>query len=81
MNRTARDLLAHALELPDADRAELAAELIASLEPEFEQEAWEGWAAEIGARVAELDSGKVECVPWSTALRTIVGRSDEPADG
>jgi hypothetical protein len=62
MSRT-EHLLAQALELPDADRADLAARLIASLDPTTDSGAAEAWTKEVGRRIAELDSGQVENVP------------------
>jgi putative addiction module component (TIGR02574 family) len=79
MNTRAKELLEDALGLPDVDRAELAAELIASLDPGIEQDAAEAWDAEIARRVAELDAGKAAVLPWSEARRMISGQSDEPS--
>jgi len=78
MNTTISKLLEDALELPDTDRAELAAELIARLDPSFEEDSRKAWEAEIGRRVMELDSGRVACLPWSEARRIVTGRLDEP---
>lgn len=61
-----------ALALPEADRAELAAALLASLgpEPESDQTAVdEAWAAELERRAAALDSGDDPGVPLGEALR------------
>jgi putative addiction module component (TIGR02574 family) len=78
MNSRAREILAEALRLPDRERAEPAAELIASLDPQADSGAARAWEEEIARRLAELDSGKVAPVPWSAARREILGDSDEP---
>jgi hypothetical protein len=60
-----RKLLAKALELDQADRALVAAELIASLDGPADQDAEVAWATEISRRVTEIESGSVELVDWS----------------
>lgn len=59
------------LSLPEADRAELAAVLLASLgpEPESDQpEVEQTWALELNRRAAALDSGEDPGVSWEDAL-------------
>lgn len=63
MNATAKRLLSDALALPDADRAELAAELIESLDREVDDDATAAWNREVQRRVAELDDGSVPAIP------------------
>jgi hypothetical protein len=60
-----RKLLAEALELDQADRALLAAKLIASLGGPVDSNDEVGWATEINRRVAENESDKAELVDWS----------------
>lgn len=60
-----------ALALPDSERAELAADLLASLgpEPEEDEEAVrQAWAAEFERRAARLDSGEDIAIPLDEAL-------------
>ena len=76
MNTTAKQLYDNALRLPDSERAELAAWLIESLDPEVDREVDEAWDAEIKRRIDELDNGKVTAVPWPEARRMILGLSD-----
>ena len=76
MNTTAKQLYDNALHLPDSERAELAAWLIESLDPEVDREVDEAWDAEIKRRIDELDSGRVTAVPWPEARRMILGLSD-----
>jgi putative addiction module component (TIGR02574 family) len=80
MGSTAIKLLEDAMRLPDNDRADLAAKLIDSLDPQFEEGATEAWDAEIARRIAELDGGKVKTIPWSEARRIILGTSDGATD-
>ena len=81
MNATAKQLLAHALELPDGERAELAAELIDSLDPGVDSDAWTAWNAEIARRVGEMDAGTISRVPWPEARRMITEHPHDPTDG
>jgi len=76
MSPTAKDLLADALNLPDCDRAALAAWLIDSLDEEFDQDAQTAWSAEIERRLSELDDGTVTAVPWEEARKLILGTAD-----
>ena len=64
-----------ALRLPIEARAQLAAELLGSLDDaddldESEHEA--AWSSEIAERLREIEAGEVETVPWSEARRRIV---------
>mgnify|MGYP003952290755 CR=1 FL=1 len=79
MNTTAKQLYDNALHLPDSERAELAAWLIESLDPDVDREVDEAWGAEIKHRVDELGSGTVSTVPWPDARRMILGLSDGPS--
>ncbi|MFA6293295.1 MAG: addiction module protein [Victivallales bacterium] len=63
---TAIDILDKALLLPDRERAQIAEQLISSLdrviEPSLEVEL--AWQQEIERRLSQIDSGEVKCVPW-----------------
>ena len=78
MNTTAQQLYDNALRLPDSERADLAAWLIESLDPEVDSDMDAAWDAEIKRRIDELDSGTVVTVPWPEARRMILGLSDGP---
>jgi putative addiction module component (TIGR02574 family) len=74
MGNDARTLLTEALELAVEDRAELAAELLASLdEPtsDSQEEVDRLWAAEIGRRSNRVLSGESSGEPWDEARRRI----------
>lgn len=74
MNSEAQDLLDRALKLPPEARAALAGSLISSLDDAPDEETEAAWEAEIRKRIAELDSGSVETIPWSEARKRILGR-------
>ena len=67
MSERAHKLLKDALGLPVQDRADLIAELLASLEGEPDEDVEAAWAAEIERRargaLADPDGGE----PWETA--------------
>jgi hypothetical protein len=74
MGKDARTLLTEALELAVDDRAELAAELLASLDeptPDSQEEVDRLWAAEIGRRSNRVLSGESSGEPWDEARRRI----------
>jgi putative addiction module component (TIGR02574 family) len=64
MTNTASALLADALRLSEAARAELAAELLASLDGPADTDAQQAWETEIGRRIAAIESGSVAPESW-----------------
>ena len=64
MARSARDLFDEAMRLDPQERAILLRLLIEALDADTEEGVEEAWRVEIDRRVAELDSGSVEAVPW-----------------
>ena len=73
MDALSRQLLDTALTLPDRERADLAAELIDSLDPAFDADHESAWGEEIARRLALLKSGATQTVPWSEARARIIG--------
>jgi len=71
MTQVAAAVLADALRLDEHARAELAAELLASLDGPADPDAETQWAAEIGQRVASIDGGTAILEPWSDVRRRI----------
>ncbi len=71
------ELFRQAADLSEEDRAALAGLLIESLESEIDPNLDEAWAEEIKRRLAELDSGIVEAVPWETVRANLIRRLDE----
>lgn len=64
MAKSARELFEEAMRLNPKERATLMRLLVDSLDAESEEGAEEAWLAEIERRIAELDSGQVQAVPW-----------------
>jgi putative addiction module component (TIGR02574 family) len=71
MTKRAQAVLADALRLDDAARAELAAELLASLDGPDDPNAEAEWEAEIQRRVAAIESGTVTLESWEEVKRRI----------
>jgi len=70
----ARDVLSQALELPLKQRARIAHELIVSLDeepPDDPAEVARAWGEEIARRIDDLESGRVEAVPWSVVKKDL----------
>ena len=59
-----RQLYREALELTDNDRATLAALLIESLEAPPDPDVESAWTEEAKRRWLEIQSGKVQTIPW-----------------
>ncbi len=64
MSERAVELIKEAMGLPYAERAHLVDELLATLEPEEENDIDEAWAAEVEKRGTEIAQGTVKPVIW-----------------
>jgi putative addiction module component (TIGR02574 family) len=64
MTQEAHELLQKALALPVKERAELAGNLISSLDATVDQDADAAWQQEVVHRLDEVQSAKVETIPW-----------------
>jgi putative addiction module component (TIGR02574 family) len=71
MAKPLNSVLAEALRLDDDSRAELAAELLASLEGPADPDAESAWDAEIERRIAAIEAGTVPLEPWENVRRRI----------
>ena len=71
MTKAAEALLADALRLSPEVRAQLAAELLASLDGPADPDAEAAWAAEIERRVDAIEAGTVALEPWEDVRRRI----------
>lgn len=71
MGRTAEQLLSEALELPERDRADVAARLIESLDREKDEEVDAAWAEEIERRCADRDAGRTTGADWEQVRERI----------
>jgi putative addiction module component (TIGR02574 family) len=67
-------LLQQALLLSERERAALAAALLDTLDEGTDVDAEAAWAAELERRIAEVDSGAVQTVPWPEARAMIQRR-------
>jgi putative addiction module component (TIGR02574 family) len=71
MTQRAAAVLAEALRLDEHARAELAAELLASLDGPSDPSADTAWAAEIERRVASIEAGEATLEAWDDVRRRI----------
>jgi putative addiction module component (TIGR02574 family) len=72
---TKDELLTDVLRLPSEQRAEVALELLLSLEEEEEEEEAEAaWGQEVAERAQEVLDGTVKTVPWSEVQARISAR-------
>lgn len=81
MERTAQAVLKEALTLPDTDRAELAGALLESLEPLPEADVEAAWRQEVASRVAALDAGEVQTIPWEDVRERLLARLSAQRQG
>lgn len=78
MGTTARQLYEEAMKLDPDERVALTGMLIESLDPESDEGVEEAWIAEIERRMAELDSGTVQTIPWEQLRARLFGGSSGP---
>jgi hypothetical protein len=71
MTKPMASLLADALRLDDEARAELAAELLASLDGPADLDARRAWDDEIERRIAAIEAGHIALEPWNDLRRRI----------
>ncbi len=74
MSPKADELLKEALSLSESERAELAGLLLRSLEPSPEADVQEAWREEVRNRLAAIDSGEAEMIPWSVVRDRLFAR-------
>jgi putative addiction module component (TIGR02574 family) len=71
MSRATQSVFADALRLEPETRAELAAELLDSLDGPADPDAEAAWEVEIERRIAAIEAGTVKLEPWETVKRRI----------
>ncbi len=71
MTKAATKVLADALSLDPDARADIAEELLASLDGPADPGAEAAWDAEIKRRIVEIENGTARLVPWSEVKRRI----------
>lgn len=75
MTHIAEKFLSEALALPATERAEVAEQLLKSLDhsTQDDSDAEQAWQQEIDKRYSELNSGKVSGIPWEDVRTRILG--------
>jgi putative addiction module component (TIGR02574 family) len=71
MTKAAEAVLANALRLDLDGRAEVAAELLASLDGPADPDVEAAWAVEIERRVAAIEAGTARLEPWADVKHRI----------
>lgn len=71
MTKAAQAVLADALRLDADARAELASELLASLDGPADADAEAAWDAEIERRIHAIEAGEIRLEPWESVKRRI----------
>jgi putative addiction module component (TIGR02574 family) len=71
MDAASHQLLQTALTLSDRDRADLATQLIASLDPAIDSDSESAWSDEVQKRLSLLDNGTIQTIPWRPAREQI----------
>jgi putative addiction module component (TIGR02574 family) len=71
MSKAAQSVFADALRLEPEARAELAAELLASLDGPADPDAEAAWDVEIERRIAAIEAGTIRLEPWTDVKRRI----------
>ena len=71
MPKATTAVLAEALRLEPDARAEVAAELLASLDGPVDPDAEAAWDAEIEQRITAIEAGTIRLEPWSEVKRRI----------
>jgi putative addiction module component (TIGR02574 family) len=79
MTEKVRHILNESMSLSDAEKAELAAHLISSLDQGFDEDADAAWRAEVERRVDDMEAGKGRALPWPEARRRMLGMMDDSA--
>jgi len=71
VNRSVAQVLKDALKLPAEARAAIACPLIGSVEDDADENAEALWSSEIARRMAEIDDGSAQLVPWAEVHRRL----------
>ena len=77
MSSNTANLLAEALQLPEADRADVAIRLIESLDPITENDTEDAWSTELQTRIEDLRDGRAKPLSWPEARRYILEEGDD----
>lgn len=75
MTEEASAILKKALALPPEARAAIADTLLESLDPALPNDrVEEAWSEEIKRRIEDIDSGKVQLIPYEEVRRRLIAR-------
>jgi putative addiction module component (TIGR02574 family) len=77
MTRDLKDIAAEALELPLTARAELASQLLDSLDDLSDEQNEQLWAAEAERRYAEYKAGRIEAIDAEEVFARLAARNQE----
>ncbi|HZE63010.1 MAG TPA: addiction module protein [Pyrinomonadaceae bacterium] len=77
MERNLKEVFETAVQLSERDRATLAGLLIETLDPVSEADVEAAWSEEIKRRVAEVDAGSVELIPWEEVRAELFSQPNE----
>ena len=69
MTDKTQTILEQAMKLSPNERAEVAEELIASLDETTDVDVEKAWQEEIQRRIQQIDSGEVKTIPWEVVQR------------
>lgn len=75
MEPNLKEILSEAAKLPERDRATLAGLLIESLDPVLDSNVEAAWSEEIKRRVAEIEGGTADLVPWEEVRAELFGQA------
>ena len=65
MTRPAKEIVNAAIKLAERDRLQIVEEILASLEPDNDDDVDAAWAAEVEQRSQEIRQGIVRPIPWT----------------
>lgn len=77
MERNLKNVFREDAQLTESDRATLAGLLTETLHPASEPDVEAAWSEEIKKRVAEINAGTVELIPWEDVQAELFGQSNE----
>ena len=77
MEPNLKEVFHKAAQLSERDRATLAGLLIETLDPVSELDVEAAWSEEIKRRLAEIDAGTVELIPWEEVRAELFSQANE----
>lgn len=71
MTQKSQVVLEEALKLTACERAEMAEQLIASLDEEPDSDVEQAWQEEVRRRLQQIERGEVKAIPWEEVQRRL----------